>query len=239
MNDSFLDDMQNELVALCQADEVLGLVPILHERLGDINAEIEKSLGLVKQVSGKLGACVILQQPMADDRGSAAPGGLLQVVWTFLVLEDPLLNDSANGHQIRALKLCRRLVRVVKLYAAGGMATTMLADPKTIVPIANPIAPIAYQVTFRCTETSGGTMQKVIQPTIAPNGGVTPQLVTLSSGTAGAAIYYTLDGSHPWSGNPTAFLYAAPFNVNAAATLRARAFKAGYVGSDTTAADFT
>lgn len=239
MNDDFLDDMQDELVALCKADEVLGMVPIINERVGDVNAEVEKNLGIVTAVGGKYGACILLQQPMADDTASAAPGGLLDVVWTFLVLEDPLLNDGANGFQIRALKLCRRLVRVIKLYAAGGMATTMVPDKKTIVPVGNLIAPIAYQVNFRCTENSGGAQQKVIQPGIAPSSGAAPQNVTLTCATAGAAIYYTLDGTHPWSGNAAAILYAAPFAVTLAGQLRARAFKAGMIGSNTTAAEYT
>jgi hypothetical protein len=50
-------------------------------------------------------------------------------------------------------------------------------------------------------------------------------------------IYYTLDGTCPWSGNGV--LYAGPVAVAAAGTIRARAFKAGMVGSNAAAADFT
>lgn len=243
MNDSFLDDMHAELLALCKSDAVLSQVPILGERSGDITAEIEKSLGLLTSTAAqpaKLGACILLQQATADDETPAAPGGMLETQWTFVVMEDPTLNDGASGHQIRALKLARRLVRLLKLYRAEGLATTINTEKKgTITPVGVPLAPIAYQVRFRCTEGNPGVMQKVITPTIAPNVGAAPQAVTITCATAGVEIWYTLDGSHPWSGNPTAALYAAPVAVAAAGTLRARAFKTDYIGSNAAAGQYT
>lgn len=240
MNDAFLDNMRAEWVALLKSDEYLGTVPILDERLGDVNAEVEKQLGLVKSDSGKRGACVIVQSPTADDDRPAAPGGVLETKWTLLVLEEPLLNDDATkGHQKRALHICRRIVRVAKLYAATGLCTSLIPDKPTIVPFGNPMASIAYQVRFACTEVGQGKMQKVAQPTFAPASGAAPQNVTITCVTAGASIYYTLDGSHPYAGNANATLYAGPVNVPVAGTLRARAFKTGMIGSNAGAADFT
>jgi hypothetical protein len=240
VNDSFLDDMQQELVALLKADEVLSALPILDERLGDINAEVEKQLGISTAVGGKIGACVIVQSPTADDESPAVHGGIMETEWTFLVLEEPVLNDHATkGHRIRALKIARRIVRVCKLYAATGLCTALVPAKPTIVPFGNPLASIAYRVAMRTTEVGQGRNLKVAQPAIASAGSVAPQSVTITCATAGAAIYYTLDGSHPYAGNAQAVLYAGAFNVNAAGTVRARAFKTGYVGSNAAAADFT
>lgn len=240
MNDSFLDDMQQELVALLKSDEVLGTLPILDERLGDINAEVEKQLGISTAVGGKRGACVIVQSPSADDESPAAHGGVLETEWTFLVLEEPVLNDHATkGHRIRALKIARRIVRVAKLYRAEGLCTGLVPGKPTIVAFGNPLASIAYRVALRCTEVGQGKNLKVMQPAIAPASGAAPQSVTITCGTAGASIYYTTDGSHPYAGNAQAVPYAGAFNVNAAGTVRARAYKAGMVGSNAAAADFT
>ncbi len=38
-------------------------------------------------------------------------------------------------------------------------------------------------------------------------------MATITCSTAGASIYYTTDGSFPWSGNPNATLYTAPFPI--------------------------
>lgn len=55
---------------------------------------------------------------------------------------------------------------------------------------------------------------------------------TLTCGTAGAAIYYTLDGTFPGPGNNAAVLYAAPFAVTSGQTLLTAAFNADFIGSD-------
>ncbi len=74
-------------------------------------------------------------------------------------------------------------------------------------------------------------------PIIAPNGGVFTNSVTisLSSGTAGAQIYYTLDGTPPTTNSA---LYAGPFPVTNTATVKAMATKSGIAESGISLAFF-
>ena len=60
--------------------------------------------------------------------------------------------------------------------------------------------------------------------------------VTLSCATAGATIRYTLDGSEPTSSSPA---YSTPITIAAKTTIRAKAFKQGYIASDTASATYT
>jgi hypothetical protein len=82
--------------------------------------------------------------------------------------------------------------------------------------------------------------QAVATPTIDPDGGVFegPVAVTLATGTAGAAIHYTLDGNDPTESDP---LYATPIMLTPpfAGTVKARGFKAGLLPSAVAAAAFT
>lgn len=239
MNELSLIQAQEDLYLRTRADEFLAQVNVVSDDKGDTLAEIQKSLGLVQERGGKLGACIILLQPIADPNAAEVAGGILDTEFTFRVLEDPILNKSDDGTKIRALTICRRLVGLHHLYHPAGVMGVFVAKKPAIVPVVDAIAPVAYEVGFTATESGFDPTIKVATPVIAPTSGAAPQTVTLSCSTAGAAIYYTLDGSHPAAVNANAFLYSTPFAVNASAVVRAGAFKSGMLASDVNAVEFS
>jgi Legume lectin domain/Chitobiase/beta-hexosaminidase C-terminal domain len=79
---------------------------------------------------------------------------------------------------------------------------------------------------------SNGTQPPAATPVIAPATGTytTAQTVSITDGTAGFTIYYTLDGSIPTSGSTK---YAGMFNVTTTTTVRAMATAPGFAPSAT------
>lgn len=81
-------------------------------------------------------------------------------------------------------------------------------------------------------------METVATPVITPDGGTfeETQEVAITCETADASIYYTIDGTDPTAEST---LYAAPFTINATATVKAIAMKANMNNSGIVAATFT
>jgi alpha-tubulin suppressor-like RCC1 family protein len=79
---------------------------------------------------------------------------------------------------------------------------------------------------------------KVANPTFSPAAGTytAPQTVTLSSGTPGATIRYTTDGTDPID---TSTEYTAPLGIAHTTTLKAKGFKSGWTSSDVSIATYT
>lgn len=239
MKETTLIDAQEDLYRRALADEFLANVAILKRDDGEIGAEIIDSLSTFNARGGKIGACAIALQPIAEPAPAEVVGGVLSIDFTWLVMEDPVVNRDANGTGIRALTICRRLVGLFHLYHPRGVVGCLTMQQAAIVPVQTP-APVSYEVRFSAQEDFYTPTVRVTTPTITPSSGVAPQNVTLACGTPGAAIYYTLDGSHPYAANPAAVLYTGvPVNVAAAATLRVCAFKAGLIASDVNAANFS
>ena len=78
----------------------------------------------------------------------------------------------------------------------------------------------------------------VAAPTFSPDPGIytTAQSVTIACVTEGATIHYTTNGADPTEADPTA---SAPVLVSASLTLKARAWKDGWMPSDVSAAEYT
>ncbi|SER45425.1 Chitobiase/beta-hexosaminidase C-terminal domain-containing protein [Lentzea xinjiangensis] len=88
------------------------------------------------------------------------------------------------------------------------------------------------------TYTHGSTQAPVATPTFSPPGGAytSAQTVTISTGTSGATIRYTVDGSTPTASSP---VYSGPISVTSSRTVNAIAVKAGLANSAVASATYT
>ena len=75
-------------------------------------------------------------------------------------------------------------------------------------------------------------------PTFSPGAGavLSGTLVSISTTTAGATIYYTTDGTAP---GPSSTQYTAPLPITAPTTIKAMATAPGFAGSDAGSATYT
>jgi hypothetical protein len=211
-----------------------------------VQAAVTKVLG--PQANGRSGAgYLVLPVEQAFDDNASLPLGPLKLPVTIQFVENVVVNRGPRGTNIPIRVYAARAEKVLKLYWP-----VFLGKPfKPRHPVITEFTPQrdetlrVGQLNFETEEDDNTQLLKLPRPNLQPNdgqgnGGAHPQTVTITCAGA-TAIYYTLDNSHPWSGNPAAVLYSAPFIVSAPGLVRARGFAAGvqYLGSDTAAVSFT
>ncbi len=234
-------DLQNDLVCPLLADQYFADVGVFDYRKEEIGSLIEMSLGMVTEKQSKIGACVIVMPlVITDDFREGDSRHPRRVTATYLVLENPLFNHGSNGTGKPALSICSRIGHVLKHYILGGLATGLVpGDGSYIRPAENPLAPIAYEVSFSCYESVDQVIYKCEMP--APSYDTVTGILTLSTATPDATIYYTLDGGYPHPSNPNGFTvltYSGPISITGEALVRAGAFKEGFIPSNIMAARF-
>jgi hypothetical protein len=109
--------------------------------------------------------------------------------------------------------------------------TNTVVATKTALAIASALAGMTSTVTSNTvTIVINAVLSMVATPTFSPAAGsyYGTQSVSLSSSTAGAAFYYTTDGSIPTTLSP---LYSTPISVSANETVNVLATKAGFSNS--------
>jgi hypothetical protein len=215
------EDFQRRL----EADAYFADISVLLQRRGVTEADIEEKLNVLNEKGGKLGACAIVLKPRLVPVTPDAPGPEYFIEITVQVLTQPLMNDGDGGTGKQTEAIATR-TRILGHNFAG---FTFFEQQGEDVPKGKD----SYSVTFR--RRAQDNEQRCGKPLIDPDSGAAATLVTLTSATAGATIYYTTDGSLPTEEDGT--LYAGPFAAPAG-RVRAIAYKDGLIASDVAEAAF-
>lgn len=196
---------------------------------------IEAALNCLSLKGGKGGAAVTVLMPTGDSPDGNVGGPELEERITVRVQELPLTNMGAQGTLKSAESIALEVLRLLHHFRSGGQV--WYADNQALTPNLEFAPKVTYDVTFR-RKLVLGTRPKAAMPMLTPEDGAAPQTVTIEA-AAGAAIYYTLDGSYPAPGAPGSTLYTAPVEVAAATIVRAVAYETGKAASNCAEATFS
>ena len=116
-----------------------------------------------------------------------------------------------------------------------GVGTTQQYGAPFTLPASATVKAIATAKGYSpsAVSTQSFSVQRVAMPAFSPTGGaiLTTQTITISDTTAGAAVYYTTDGTAPSPGMGSTKQFGAPFALTAAGTVKAIAIASGYENS--------
>lgn len=201
-------------------------VVLLREKL--FESEVQLAAVWQTVTNGKSGLGIIVGMPVVGVEDSDAPGPELLAKLPVIVLEEPNINSSGDGVGIVSEDVAIQVLKKLHQFALA-QNLTIYARGDCMTPNRDYEGIRGYNLQFELRYEEG-VNPKVASPAWAVGGGS----LTLTNGTAGAAIYYTTDGSFPWNGG-TGTLYAAPINISGLASgtvIRWAAWLANYDGSD-------
>ena len=191
--------------------------------------------------NGRFGSGILVVEPSASGRQPNVTGPVLD--WTFPIIsvEHPDVSmNPVHGSQLSAEQVAQIVLDSMQLHADDRLGTFSM-EPAAIKPEREFVFDgcVAYRVNFHIVGRSAQTPRVAaisvsVDGNPLVNGSFAAGTVTLSCGTPGASIWYTVDGTFPTTdvgGNAGSELYEAPFSVAAGQVLRAVAYADGYNNS--------
>ncbi len=218
-------DMYERLLATPYFDDIGVVIYRPREKGGltMIQSDVDKHLaGLVKR-GGKSGALVMVMMPVATAVDPNVPGPRLSFRFVVRVYERPMVNMSVTNGTLKtaediALEVCQLFHHFKPNPAFQLNAAANAISPVDETGNAN--------VVYDCGFDQLTGLDK-------PAKWATPIIAQAAPGTeitmtaVGGSIWFTRDGSYPWSGNPEAELYTIPIFAFTDQLIRAAAEGAG------------
>lgn len=232
-NEDVIRLLQEDVYGRLNNDVFFADVPVLLARKGLVDSDVELALGGLNEKGGKAGSCVIVLMPEVDAPEGQSPGPVIEIVQSFQVIVRPLFADdtASGGVGKNAEQIGLNVLNLLHRYVARRVGNILMADKKPMRPLQATVqGEVHYLVVLRL-RTGLDRVVKVMEPQIVPG-----DTITLTCGTAGAAIYWTVDGSYPGPANDAAALYAGPITLPPETVypvdFQAVAYKEGFIPSD-------
>lgn len=231
-----LEQEQEDLAALLNADPVFATVTVIKEEKGDIENEVSRAIGTLNEKTGKIGAAVVVLQPDEVPTDPDTPNPELRVRFSVQVFDTPLFNDSEQGTGQDIFTLSRRVRQLLHRRSFGtGMFSWLGTEPVSQTDPSRRSRMVTFsRLAQEDREPRAGA------PLIEPeDGGATPAADVTITPPAGAAAYYTTDGELPVPGAANTTLYSAPITIVEPCLLRAISVQTGYQVSNVSQATFS
>lgn len=217
-NEKFATDMRDAIKALMEGDPYYFDIPILTERLQNIDAKVE-------QIVGKAGGiCIVLITTTFGEPLVNLPGANFgKIGFVARTYENVKTNPTGKEAQHVALHTAALWSQL----KPDALSSPLKLDDPGVALAEDP----RFLVYGTQALTEGGTKIEIPRLEDVTIDASNLNAIALAQATPGRAIFYTLDSSFPAPRNPNAHLYLATFIAAPGVTVRARAYLAGYISS--------
>lgn len=194
--------LQADVWGRLSAHPFFAAVAVLNNERGIIGDDVEAALKLFAKKNGKSGAALVVDRPLRDVRNADAPGPDMEITIPVTVAEMPLINRAAGGTGRLTEELVTEVMSLLHGWQPGSHTGQCYCGPDAVTPTVGNDRVIVTEIRMR-TRMRLATPGRVATPVISGDVGN----VQIGCNTPDAHIYYTIDGSWPWAGNPEAKLF--------------------------------
>jgi hypothetical protein len=237
---SILRLQRQELITFLTELGTFADLPLIPEDKGDWQNDYQRALG-PSQLGGtnKQGVMAVFHSVFAPTDKEDDFGRVFQFKHRITILENVAVNrNTENGGSGTGVSRDEWAELIASAVSANfqpvSARSPLIVDGEVgdgAVGFENPDETIteypAKFVNFVCT----GTLARVTDAALPVIDATDPDAITITSTTARAAIYYTLDGTNPRVGKT---LYTGPFAAAPGTTIKARAFRVVHLPLDLT-----
>lgn len=219
--------LQQDIGAKLNAEAFFATINVQLERKELYSSELAMAAIWQTPTGGKQGVGVVVAMPDLNIEDAEAPGPELVCTQTLTVLEEPNVNQNpGTGTLIFAEDIGIYLIRLLHQFGLS-QDITLYGRGRVMTPNRQHEGIRGVDVEFEYRFTPDELTKCATVPISFAEG-----QCTLTCATAGASIYYTVDGSFPGPGAQTAVVYQGPFAAASGTQIRAAAYAPGLAGSD-------
>jgi hypothetical protein len=195
----------------------------------DITVLVDPQKNIVSEITSKIAKLQLLVAPFVSGADDGSPN-LAGPFWDRIQLTVGVFHHPVIGAATKAPReVCEQVCAALKGWAPANLSGVLVPDKPSIELVAD-----ARLNIWNCNFKARGGFYNAMTQLPAVTHGANGLLTTLACATAGAAIFYTVDGTTPMplAATGPGLLYTAPVALGLGTAVKARAFLAGYLHSD-------
>jgi hypothetical protein len=217
---SELDLLQDAILGRITNDAYFSTIVVLEERKGVTDEDLAQTLASNTKRGGKKGAAIVICDPFFDIDNSSGPGPRIDPTIYIRCITRPMVNEAPSGANARVKQMATNICKLLHFYLIQGQGLNVTLEAHK----GDPVSWIGGEREMTVTMKTSLQLEPFCKCAFPMITRLSSTTASITCATAGAIIYYTLDGSFPGPSNSAAVIYSGVIDFAAGTQVSAVAY---------------